>query len=58
MEALQALIEKGGYIMYPILFCSLLSLTVVLERLFALTTFQGSAFKIARYGTDLYSVKK
>ncbi len=46
MEALQALIAKGGYIMYPILFCSLLSLTIVLERLFALTRFRVAPVKL------------
>ena len=46
MEALQTLIEQGGYIMYPILFCSLLSLTVILERLFALTRLRVAPTKL------------
>ncbi|MDX9702337.1 MAG: MotA/TolQ/ExbB proton channel family protein [Candidatus Auribacterota bacterium] len=46
MDALHTLIQKGGYIMYPILFCSLLSLTVILERLFSLTRFRVAPAKL------------
>jgi biopolymer transport protein ExbB len=36
MEILTDLIRRGGWVMYPILFCSLVALAIILERAWAL----------------------
>jgi biopolymer transport protein ExbB len=36
MDVLFDLIERGGWVMYPILLCSLVALTIILERVWAL----------------------
>lgn len=38
MEELISLIQQGGFVMIPILFCSLLGVTIIIERFFALRT--------------------
>jgi biopolymer transport protein ExbB len=36
MDILLDLIQRGGWVMYPILFCSLVALAIILERIWAL----------------------
>src|SRR5262245_15728699 len=52
------LIEQGGVVMYPLLFCSILSVGVIIERLWSLMRFQQQTATLARHVADAISEGK
>ena len=46
------LIEQGGVVMYPLLLCSVLSLSVIIERLWSLGRLQSQSLSLAQHVAD------